>query len=582
MKDSTWEEISGVNDKFYNAKQEVMNKIFNADTGIDNEALRRVQKEVLKHGDRELAEELHTAMFENRAVMRVKHAERVSSSLNEWFDADAFSGKIKAEGDVKERNVVASKSEAFKDAPYFSVGMYQHNIDEPDVKDAYIKRVKQLTKDMEYQVSFAVNRENHMNRTIEAAKQLLGVEVFNKLYAGETLSISPEIEPNLVSEQKTVVKEQPEVNTLKEIEDVNEQFYQVKRQVDEKIFNAETGVDNAALKRVQEEILKQGNRNLSEEVHTAMYENRAVMRVKHAERVSSSLGEWFNKDAFNEKIKAEGDIKERDVVMPKSEAFKDAPHFAVGMLPTNINDSVAKDAYINRVQTLTKEMAYQVDFAVNRENHMNRTIEAAKEFLGVEVFNKLYAGESLEISQPAVVKTQEEVFKEIWSGSSVENFQKKGEVLARKAIEGEKINTIIDGELETTNVAKKGDVVVKGVKDEEYIMSKEKFDNRYSGGEVGDAFSTFKAKGKTWAMEYVGKPIEFVASWGEKMILKTGDFLCNPEKDKPGDLYRIEKSAFKQTYEKVVGLRDKLKTVKDSLAEPTSPENTNKNRIKPS
>ena len=34
---------------------------------------------------------------------------------------------------------MASKSEAFKDAPYFSVGMYQHNIDQPDVKDAYIK-----------------------------------------------------------------------------------------------------------------------------------------------------------------------------------------------------------------------------------------------------------------------------------------------------------------------------------------------------------------------------------------------------------------------------------------------------------
>ena len=76
---------------------------------------------------------------------------------------------------------MASKSEAFKDAPYFSVGMYQHNIDEPDVKDAYIKRVEQLTKDMEYQVSFAVSRESHMNNTIEAAKQLLGVEVFNKL-----------------------------------------------------------------------------------------------------------------------------------------------------------------------------------------------------------------------------------------------------------------------------------------------------------------------------------------------------------------------------------------------------------------
>ncbi|WP_158004685.1 hypothetical protein, partial [Klebsiella pneumoniae] len=385
MKESTWEEISKVNERFYKAKAEASNKIFNADTGIDNESLRRIQQEILKQGNRELAEELHTAMFENRAVMRVKHAERVSSSLGEWFNKDAFNEKIAAEGSVKERDVVASKSEAFKDAPYFSVGMYQHNIDQPDVKDAYIKRVEQLTKDMEYQVSFAVSRESHMSNTIEAAKQLLGVEVFNKLYAGESLDIAPTPEP------VAIVKEQAEVDNLDDIISVNEQFYQVKRQADEKIFNIDTGIDNAALKRVQDEILRQGNRNLSEEVHTAMFDNRAVMRVKHAERVSSSLGVWFNKEGFNEKIKNEGDVKERDVVISRSEAFKDAPHFSVGMLPADINDPVAKDTYINRVQTLTQEMASQVDFAVKRENHMRRTLDAAREFLGVEVFNKLYA-----------------------------------------------------------------------------------------------------------------------------------------------------------------------------------------------
>ncbi|HBV3720597.1 TPA: hypothetical protein MDV44_001774 [Klebsiella pneumoniae] len=384
MKESTWEEISKVNERFYKAKAEASNKIFNADTGIDNESLRRIQQEILKQGNRELAEELHTAMFENRAVMRVKHAERVSSSLGEWFNKDAFNEKIAAEGSVKERDVVASKSEAFKDAPYFSVGMYQHNIYQPDVKDAYIKRVEQLTKDMEYQVSFAVSRESHMSNTIEAAKQLLGVEVFNKLYAGESLDIAPTPEP------VAIVKEQAEVDNLDDIISVNEQFYQVKRQADEKIFNIDTGIDNAALKRVQDEILRQGNRNLSEEVHTAMFDNRAVMRVKHAERVSSSLGVWFNKEGFNEKIKNEGDVKERDVVISRSEAFKDAPHFSVGMLPADINDPVAKDTYINRVQTLTKEMASQVDFAVKRENHMRRTLDAAREFLGVEVFNKLY------------------------------------------------------------------------------------------------------------------------------------------------------------------------------------------------
>ena len=581
MNENTREEIFAVNDEYYKAKQQVMNKIFNADTGIDNDALRRVQQEILKLGNRELADNLHTAMYENRATIRVKQAERIKSSLNEWFDADSFAEKIRAEGDVKERDNIVEKSEAFKGAPHFTVGMYPHNIDEPEVKEEYINRVKQITKELDYQLSFAINRENHMNRTIEAAKEILGVDAFNKIYNGQTLDVKP-VAPVVESVAPTIEAKGPE-KAWEEILEANDKYYKAKKNVTTKIFNADTGLDNEALKRVHEEVLKQGNRELADNLHTAMYENRATIRVKQAERVKSSLNEWFDADSFAEKIRAEGDVKERDNVVEKSTAFKDAPHFTVGMYQHNITtDPQVKDAYIKRVEQLTKEMEYQVSFAVNRENHMNRTLDSVKQFLGVEVFNKLYAGESLEISPPAVVKTQEEVFKEIWSGSSIENFQKKGEVLARKAIEGEKINTIIDGELETTNVAKKGDVVVKGVKDEEYIMSKEKFDNRYSGGEVGDAFSTFKAKGKTWAMEYVGKPIEFVASWGEKMILKTGDFLCNPEKDKPGDLYRIEKSAFNQTYEKVVGLRDKLKAVKDSLAEPTSPENTNKNRIRPS
>lgn len=371
--------------------------------------------------------------------------------------------------------------------------------------------------------------------------------------------------------------------TWKDISEVDSKFYNAKKTALEKIFNADSGIDNDALRRVQQEILKQGNKGLAEEIHAVMFENRAVARVKHAERVAGALGEWYDKDAFLDKIKAEGDVKERDVEVPRSEAFKDAPHFAVGMYQHNIDEPAVKDAYINRVKQLTSEMEFQVSFAVNRENNMNKTLEAAKAFLGVDVFNKLYAGEALDIA-PAkpepVVKTQEEVFKEIWSGSKVENFQKKGDVQARKAVEGEKIVTVINGEVETTNIAKKNDVVVKGVKNEEYIMSQDKFNDRYSGGEVGNSFSTFKAKGKVWAMEYAGKPIEFVAAWGEKMILKTGDFLCNPEKDKAGDLYRIEKSTFAQTYEKIVGLKDKIKTVRESLSEPAKQEVTNNNRFK--
>lgn len=165
------------------------------------------------------------------------------------------------------------------------------------------------------------------------------------------------------------------------------------------------------------------------------------------------------------------------------------------------------------------------------------------------------------------IKTQQQLFDDVWSKGEPQHYTKKGEVEARKAVAGEKIVTILDGEIETSNTAKANDVIIKGPKGEEYIVDSEKFGKRYEGGSLSDSFSKFKAKGETFGIEYSGQPIEFMAAWGEKMILKTGDFLCNPDKDKPGDLYRIEKEAFGMTYQAdEPSFKSRLKTLKDSLS----------------
>ncbi len=126
--------------------------------------------------------------------------------------------------------------------------------------------------------------------------------------------------------------------------------------------------------------------------------------------------------------------------------------------------------------------------------------------------------------------------------------RKLGLVEARLANEGETIVTTIDGEIETINHANEGDVVIRSVKDEEYIISREKFDARYQGDELTADFQTYASCGVTYAVQWYHGPAIFKASWGEDMIINNGDFLCSPTLVPDGDLYRIEASAFYKSY----------------------------------
>lgn len=108
------------------------------------------------------------------------------------------------------------------------------------------------------------------------------------------------------------------------------------------------------------------------------------------------------------------------------------------------------------------------------------------------------------------------LFQEAENKGLVKKYNKYGTVEVRLAKDGEKIDTIINGKLETTNKAGSNDVVIKNPTGELYIISKSKFLSRYTIGTLTTEFNTAKATGYCYAFVYTGKPFTFMAPWGEK------------------------------------------------------------------
>ncbi len=128
-------------------------------------------------------------------------------------------------------------------------------------------------------------------------------------------------------------------------------------------------------------------------------------------------------------------------------------------------------------------------------------------------------------------------------------FEKFSTADVRLAKEGEVIQTILDGEVETVNTAKSNDVVIRGTRGEEYIMDKDKFAKRYdlTSKTLDNTYQNVKATGTCVAYQYQGEPMEFNAAWNEKMIIKADDWLATTDDSVP-EVYRIEKQAFAETY----------------------------------
>lgn len=130
-------------------------------------------------------------------------------------------------------------------------------------------------------------------------------------------------------------------------------------------------------------------------------------------------------------------------------------------------------------------------------------------------------------------------------------FNKQGTVLARKAVTGEKVATVLgSGAKETDNTAQMGDWIVTNPSGEQYIISDQKFTSRY---EPTDKEGEYKAKGSCRAIKNpFREPIEIMASWGSP---QTGDEncmiadTCDPDgSNMGGEPYLIDSIAFAETY----------------------------------
>ncbi len=159
----------------------------------------------------------------------------------------------------------------------------------------------------------------------------------------------------------------------------------------------------------------------------------------------------------------------------------------------------------------------------------------------------------------AEVASQEKILKELLPLlEKAEIYEKYKEIEAKEAEGGEVIKTVTSDGLETENKAEKGDYIVKNLTEagEQYIIRKDKFKMRYEYLETGtDRFKRYKAIGKIKAiavsedvMKLLNRKEEFffMAPWGQKMIVKEGDYLVSPLDY--SEVYRIAQKEFFETY----------------------------------
>lgn len=138
----------------------------------------------------------------------------------------------------------------------------------------------------------------------------------------------------------------------------------------------------------------------------------------------------------------------------------------------------------------------------------------------------------------------------------LKKFEKVTTVEAKTLKAGEEIVTVIDGEEETKNTAKEGDVLIKGIGGEKYVISLHTFKERYLTTDskkvtkVPPTFTKFTSTGFAYAFQWKNPTMKFIAPWNEEMICNEGDFLATTSLDDI-EVYRIESNIFKKTYKEV-------------------------------
>ena len=125
------------------------------------------------------------------------------------------------------------------------------------------------------------------------------------------------------------------------------------------------------------------------------------------------------------------------------------------------------------------------------------------------------------------------------------------------------LETILNGKVETTNGYTAGDLIVLGTEGERFVLSAEKFQERYdvaSAQAPADAalasqgYKAYTPTGQAWAQQLDERAIaanfpegKFMAPWGSEIIIEPGDWLATTA-PLANDIYRIERNAFRNTY----------------------------------
>ena len=135
----------------------------------------------------------------------------------------------------------------------------------------------------------------------------------------------------------------------------------------------------------------------------------------------------------------------------------------------------------------------------------------------------------------------------------IRKFEKYGVFDAEKVENKQRVKTIIDGKVETTNTANVGDYILTGASGEEYAVKEDTFKKRYAPITVGGK-TKYKAVGACYGVMYTGEPFKFTAPWGEEMVCENNDMIVSTSIDPDKaveDVYRIEYKTFRKTYVKI-------------------------------
>ena len=145
----------------------------------------------------------------------------------------------------------------------------------------------------------------------------------------------------------------------------------------------------------------------------------------------------------------------------------------------------------------------------------------------------------------------------------IKRYQKRGIFIARPAIAGETILTIVAGKLETLKTASENDIVVRNIEiggsAETYIIPLDVYSKRYEETSTkynidGKQWAETKAKGLIDAFQYTGdEELNFEAPWladGKpvQMYCEPNDYIGRAVGTDDYNIYRIEFDTFTKTY----------------------------------